>query len=110
MPGRQRAERTDEITNFRIGGMDANPSAELLQHIDASPSIRGVHHEMHRSFRFEHAAQSTQSCIRVGEMMENPGAHDLVEIHPQVVYALDGKLTNLKIFQVVFSLELLGVE
>jgi hypothetical protein len=41
-------------------------------------------------------------------MMENPGAHNLIEARPQIVYPLDGKLVDLKIVQVVFSLELLG--
>src|SRR6267143_4883243 len=107
MSGRQRAERADKIPNFHIGGMDTDPSAELLQHINTGPSVGRVHHEMHRSVRFEHAAQSAESRIRVGEMMQNPSAHDPIEAHLQVVYPLDGKRMDLKIFQIVFFLEYL---
>src|ERR1700726_3158905 len=39
--------------------------------------------------------------------MENTCAYNLIEAHSQIVYLLDGKLVDLKIFQVVFSLELL---
>src|SRR4029077_2160870 len=81
----------------------------FLQHIDAGPSVRRIHHEMHRStIRFEHAAQSAEPRIGVRKMMENPGADNLIEAHFQVTYLLDGKLTDLEIVQVVFPLELLG--
>ncbi len=42
-------------------------------------------------------------------MMENSRAHNLVKVRLQLVYLLDGKLVDLEIVQVVFSLELLGV-
>src|SRR5271169_1958432 len=109
MSGRQHAERTHQIPNFSFGGMDTDPSAELLQHIDAGPSVRCVHHQMHRSVWFENVAQSSEASIRVGEMMENPSAHDLIEAHLKLAYLLDGELVHLQIFQVMFSLELLGV-
>ena len=84
-------------------------SAEFLQHVDAGPSVRRVHHEMHRSaVRVEHTAQSAEPRIGLREMMENPGADDLIEAHFQVAYPLDGKLADLEIVQVVFPLELLG--
>src|SRR4029453_3115213 len=108
MAGRQRCERRDEIADLLIVGMDAYPSAEFLQHIDASPSIRRIHHEMHRAVRFQHAAQSAEPRIGIREMMENPGADNLIEARFQVAYPLDGKLADLKIVQVVFPLELLG--
>ncbi len=109
MSRRQCAERADQLPNFSVGGMHTDPSAELLQHVDASSSVRRVHHEMHGSIRFERAAQSAQARIRVGKMMKNAGAHDLIEAHPQVVHSLDIKMVNLQIRQVVFSPELLGM-
>src|ERR1700680_2195221 len=109
MSRRQHAECADEIRNLCIGGVDADTSAELLQHVDACPSVRCVHHEMYRSLRFKHAAQSAEACIRVGEMMENTGANNLIEARPQVVYSLDRELVDVKIFQVVFSLEFFRV-
>ena len=64
---------------------------------------------MHRaSVRIEHTAQSAEPRIGLREMMENPGADDLIEAHFQIAYPLDGKLANLEIVQVVFPLELLG--
>src|SRR4029453_11166380 len=62
----------------------------------------------HRSVRFEHTAESAEPRIRLREMMENPGADDLIEAHLQVAHPLDGKLADLEIRQVVFPLELLG--
>ena len=91
----QRFERRDEIADLLIVGMDADPSAEFLQHVDASPSVRRIHHEMHRtSVRFEHTAQSAEPRIGLREMMENPGADDLIEAHFQVADPLDGKLAR----------------
>jgi|GEM_PF-4685608 len=108
MAGWQRCERRDEIADLLIGSMDTYPSTEFLKHIDASPSVRRIHHEMHRTVRFEHAAQNSEPRIGVREMMENPGADNLIEAHFQVTYPLDGKLADLEIVQVVFPLELLG--
>src|SRR5436309_5453101 len=98
MAGWQRCERSDEIPDLLIVGMDADPSAEFLQHIDTSPSVRRIHHEKHRStVRFEHTAQSAEPRIGLREMMENPGADDLIEAHLQVTYPLDGNLADLEI-------------
>src|SRR5262244_4378968 len=104
MAGGQRCERRDEIADLLIVDMDADPSAELLQHIDAGASVRRIHHEMHRTVRFEHAAQSSESRIGVLKMMENSGADNLIEVRFQLVYPLDGKLADLEIVQVVFPL------
>jgi hypothetical protein len=41
--------------------------------------------------------------------MEDPCAHYLIEAHPQLIYALDRKLVDLKILQIVLFLELLSV-
>jgi len=106
MSGRQRAERSSDITNVNIRGMATDSPAELLQHVDARPSVRRIHHEMHRPVRLEHAAQGAKPHVGVCEVMENSGAHDLIEAHPQIVYSLYRDLVDLKIFQVVFFLEL----
>src|SRR5580704_3771181 len=87
--------------------MDSDSSAELLQHINAGASVRRVHHEVHRSIWFEDLTQSTESRIRVSKMVEDSGTHNLIKAHPQVAYALDGKLVDPKIFQIVFSLQFL---
>src|SRR4029077_6534067 len=109
MAGWQRFERRDEIADLLIVGMDADPSAEFLQHIDAGPSVRRIYHEKHRStVRFEHAAQSSEPPIGVRKMMKNPGADNLIEARFQFVDALERKLADLEIVQVVFPLELLG--
>ena len=90
-------ERSDEIPNLLPGGTDAEPSAELLQHIDASPPVRRIHHEVHRAVRFEYTAQSAEPRIRIREMMENPGADNLIEARFQLVYPLDRELADLEI-------------
>ena len=81
MSGRQRAERDDEIADLVVGGLDADAAAELLQHVNARPSVRRVHHEMHRAVRLEHVAQTPERRLRVREMVQDTGAHDPVERH-----------------------------
>ena len=88
---------------------DADPPAELLQHVDAGPSVRRVHHEVHRAAGRQHVAQGPQARVGVGEMMEHAGADDLIEGRPQLADALDGELADLEIVELVLSLELLGV-
>ena len=61
-----------------------------------------------RAVRFERPAQSAEPRIGLREMMENPGADDLIEARFQVACPLDGKLADLEIVQAVFPLELLG--
>src|SRR5580765_7819909 len=109
MSRRQCAEGANEIANLWIGGLETEPSAELLEHVDTSASVGRVHHEMHRSIRFEQTAQSSEACIRVGKVVQNSGADDLVETGAQVFDTFDGKLVDLKIFQVVFLLQFLGM-
>jgi hypothetical protein len=64
---------------------------------------------LHGTIRLKHASKSAETGIRVGEMVENSGAHDLIETCFQFVNPLDRKLVDLKIVQVVFSLEFLSM-
>ena len=97
-------QRRDEIANLLVVGTDADPSAELLQHVDAGPPVRRIHHEVHRALRFEYIAQSAEPRIGIREMMEHPGADDLIEARFQFAYPLDRKLADLEIVQIVFRL------
>src|SRR4051794_11681672 len=85
MSGRQCLKRSDEILNLVTGGTDTDPSAELLQHVDAVSSVRRIDHEVHRTLRLEHAAQSAEPRIRVREMMQNARANNLIETCVQIV-------------------------
>src|SRR6516162_785592 len=75
----QSLEGQQELTDVAFGRTKADAPAELLQHIDAAAPVRCIHHEMHRALRLEHAAQRTQPRGRVRQMMQYPGADDLVE-------------------------------
>src|SRR5262249_6806738 len=108
MSRRQALESRDQVLNLRIGCADAYAPAELLQHVDAGSAVRRIHHEMHGPVRFEHAAQSSEPRIGVGQMMEHPGADDVIEAPLQFVYSIDGELMDLERAQVVLSLEPLG--
>ena len=108
MPRRQCTKSSDEVADSLICGMDAKTSAELLQHIDTGPSVGRIHHEVHGSVRFQHAAQSSESGIGIRKMMEDSCADNLVVAHPQLRNVLDSKLMDLKIFQVVFMFEFLS--
>src|SRR5690348_12908156 len=103
MAGWQRCEHSDEIPDLLIVGTNADASAEFLQHIDAGAPVRRIHHEMHRAIGFEYAAQSAEPRIRIREMMKNPGADNLIEVHFQIACPLDGKLVDLKIVYVVLA-------
>ena len=59
--------------------------------------------------RPQHVAQRREPGGRVREMVENAGADDLIEGRPQRADALDGKLVDLEIVEIVFPLERLGV-
>jgi hypothetical protein len=64
---------------------------------------------MHGTIRREHATQRAEPCIGVRQVMEDSGAHDLIEGHLQFLYPLDGKLVDLEIVQAVFPLECQGM-
>src|SRR5262245_33714487 len=104
----QRLESGDEVPDLRVGGTDTQAPTEVLQHVDAGPAVRRIHHEMHGPVRFEHAAQSSEPRIGVGKMMEHPGAGDVIEAPLQLVYPIDGELMDLESAQVVLSLEFLS--
>src|SRR5215831_4915547 len=108
MPVWQRLKRSDEIANLSVRSMNTYASTELLQHVDAGPSVRRIYHEMHRAVRFEHTAESSEPRIRVGKMMENSRADNLIEGLFQLAHPIDGKLVDLEIIQVVFLLEFLS--
>src|SRR5262249_20780201 len=108
MSRRQALESRDQVLNLRIGCTDAYAPAELLQHVDAGSAVRRIHHEMHGPVRFEHAAQSSEPRIGVGQMMEHSGADDVIEAPRQLVYPIDGELKDLESAQVVLSLEFLS--
>src|SRR4051794_9373550 len=84
MSGRQRLERSDQIANLISGGTDPDPSADLRQDVNAGSTVRRVHHEMHRPGGFQDITQSREPRLRGREMMENPGADDLIETFPEL--------------------------
>jgi hypothetical protein len=63
---------------------------------------------MHGAVRLEHAAKTSEPSIGVGKVMEYPGADDVIEALPQLMYPIDGELIDLESAQVVLSLEFLG--
>src|SRR5262245_54989071 len=109
MPRWQRLESSDEVPNLRVGCTDTHAPTEVLQHVDSGPAVGRIHHEVHRPARFEHAAQSSESSIGVGKMLEYPGADDLIEAPLQLVDPIDRELMDLEGAQVVLSLEFLSM-
>jgi hypothetical protein len=109
MCGWQRAERDDEIPNLAVGGLDADTATEFLQHVNARPSVRRIHHEVHGPVRVEHVAQCPERCLRVREMVQNARAHDLIERQLQIADPIDRELMDREIVQVVLALEIFRV-
>src|SRR5262245_55619733 len=108
MPGWQRPESGDEVPDLRVGSADTHAPTEVLQHVDAGPAVRRIHHEMHGTVRFEHAAKSSEPGIGVGKMMEHPGADDVIEALLQLMHPINGELIDLESAQVVLPLEFLS--
>ena len=105
--GNSRSAATRSRIPASVARMPRRP-AELLQHVDPGAAVRRVHHQMHRAVRFQHVAQRGKSRVGVREMMQNAGAHDLIEAGPQFVNALDRQLVDLEIAQAVRAAKLLG--
>ena len=99
-PGGSAPSATTSRGSF-VRRADAEPLAELLQHVDAGPPIGRVHHEVHRAVGLEHVAQRAQPRIRIGEMVQHAGADDLVERLPELADALDRELMDLEVGEVV---------
>src|SRR3954464_5815860 len=108
MSVRQCLERNDEISNCPITKRDIDPLTEFLQHVDAGPPVRRIHHELHRSIWLEHIAQCLESPIRVPKMMQNPRPNNLIKALLQLVRPFNRQLSNTKILQIVFLLEFFG--
>src|SRR3954462_10572675 len=108
MSRRQPRQGIDKLPNSFIGGANADSSAELLQHIDAVPAVRSVHHKMHSPIGLQHAAKRGQPRIRISKVMENARADNLIEVFAQLVYPFDRKLLNLQIVESISSFEVLG--
>src|ERR1700733_6842654 len=81
----QRVKRRDEIADALVGRADAETFRKLLQHVHAGSSVWCIHHQMHNPIRLEDAAQSCETSVGIGEMMENTGADDLIEGSLQLV-------------------------
>ena len=109
MPGRQRAERDDEIADLVVGGVDADAAAELLQHVNARPSVRRIHHEVHGPVRVEHVAQRPERLLRVREMVQNARAHDLVERQVQLADTIDREVDGPRDCAGVLALQIVRV-
>jgi hypothetical protein len=52
---------------------------------------------MQRAAWREDGAQRSETRVRVGEMMEHPGANDLVEDLAELAYALDRELVETEV-------------
>src|SRR5262245_52645657 len=102
---RQRLESGEEIAHPIISRFDPDPPAELLQHVNAGSPVLRVDHEVYHPVWFEHAGERSESHIGIRQMMEDTGADDLIETHPQVFDALDGQVVNFEIVEFVLALE-----
>src|SRR3954452_12702029 len=94
MSVRQCLERNDEISDCPITGRDIDPFTEFLQHVDAGPPVRSIHHELHRSIWLEHTAQCLEADIRVPKMMQNPCTNNLIKALLQLVGPFNRQLSN----------------
>ena len=90
-------------------GTDTKLPAVILEHVDASPTIRGIHHQVHRTLRFQDRGQRTQARIGIGQMMQDTSGHNQVERALQFTDALDRQLPEVQVRQPVLQFELVRV-
>jgi hypothetical protein len=102
--GRQRFERGAEFPQVRFGGGDAEHAAVLLHHVDAGTAVRRVDHQVHGALRAKHIAERTQTDIGIREVMQHPGAHNLIERAPEGLDVLDRELPDVEIVEVMAAL------
>ncbi len=106
MGGRQHAQELVEQADAARGSLDPELPAKLLQHIDPSPAIGCVDHQLHRTSWCEYAREGLQACSGVRQVMEDPGADDLVEGQVELSYLLDGKLGTSRLVKLYVRLSL----
>jgi hypothetical protein len=103
---RESFKACDEVVNLGIRPTDSDASTVLLKHVDAGTSVRRVDHQVHCAGVREHVVQSAQTSIRVGKVVQNAGADDMIEGLSEFGNALDSNLVHFEIFERVLLLQL----
>ena len=106
MVGRQGLEGGTEIAQVVVGRTHAEETTVLLHHVDAGAAVRRIDHQVHRTLWTEHVTKGTETGVRVGQVVEHSGGHDLVERAPQLPDTLDRELMELEVAEVVLALEI----
>src|SRR5262249_4506557 len=102
-------ERGDEVANALVGRADFEAAGEVLKHVDAGASVGRVEHEVHGSVAVEDGAEGAESDVGGAKRKEGSGRDDLIEGRGEFVDAVDGKLVDLEIGEVVLALEVFCV-
>ena len=63
---------------------------------------------MHRAIGIEHIAQRSQPGVRIGQVVQDAGAYDLVETAIELTRTLDRQLQHAQVVEPILVLELLG--
>ena len=79
MPERDLPQRRHQVAELAGRRADPEPAAVVLEHVHAGASVARVHHQRHGSARRQDLAQPAQAERGIGEVMEDAGAHDVIE-------------------------------
>ena len=109
MVRRQRFEGGAERSQIRRRRPNFKQAAVFLHHINSSPPVAGVDHQAHRAARPQDVAKGAKAVVRVGQVMQHPGANHHVERATDLPDALDRDLMQFEILQIVLALKLSGV-
>ena len=83
MVRRERLEACGEVADLGRRRADAEPTAVVLQHIDARAAVGRVDHHVDGAGRLKHVAQRPQAGVGVGQMVQHAGADDVLEASPE---------------------------
>lgn len=105
----QGLERGAEIAQVLFRVADPEQATVLLHHVDPGPAVSRVDHQVHCPLRIQDVSKGAQTEVRVGKVMQHPGAHDVIERAPKLLDPLDRKVVQLEVLQIVLALEIARV-
>ena len=99
-------QQRSKVPQIRVRGAHPEQATILLHHVEAGSPVGSVDHQVQRAFGPKHVAQGAQTAVRVGQMVQHPGADDLVEGLPELLHTLDRQLVQIEVREPVLALQL----
>ena len=94
------------VRDLRRRCADAEPAAVVLQQVHPGAAVGRVDHQVHGTVGRQHLVQRPQALVGVGQVMQDPGADDVLEAAPQFGRSLERQLPKLEVLDAVLALKL----